>query len=134
MTARAIVRDPEVLDGRWRFAGTSISIAAIRADYLATQEELGDQYRFAGLTDEDIQAALAFDFPEIRDVQIQMEYAAITVSCSCGEDMHSAATWPVAQTIECLCQRKWRVTVTPVREDVAESDGESGASATLIQQ
>lgn len=131
MTARAIVRDPEILGGRWRFEGTSIAIASIRADFLATRAELDEQYYFAGLTDEDIEAALAFDFPEIRDVRIQMEYAAVTVSCTCGEDIHHAGAWPVVEVIDCLCARKWRVSIEPVREDAAGDQGSRQSHAQV---
>ena len=117
MAPRAIVRDPEILGGRWRFEGTSIPIAAIRADYLASRDELRQTYEFAGLTDEDIEAALTFEFPDIRGVEVLMEYAAITVNCSCGEDTPHSATWPLNETVTCLCGRKWRITVTPVHAD-----------------
>ncbi len=59
MTTRAIIRDPEVLGGRWRFEGTSIPIATILADYLLTDDEFRGRYHFAGLTNEDIESALS---------------------------------------------------------------------------
>jgi hypothetical protein len=35
MTPRAILRDPDILYGRWRFDCTSIAVAEVRAAYIA---------------------------------------------------------------------------------------------------
>src|SRR3712207_4101362 len=109
MTARAIVRNDDVLSGRWHFEGTSIPIAVIVSDYAYGHAEVKAQYRFMGLTDEEIAAALAFEFPEIREPEVIVEYASILVACVCGEDTRKAATSPEVEVVECPCRRIWQV-------------------------
>ena len=66
MTAREIVRHPEILDGRWHFESTSIAVADVVRDYKASDTKLAGSYRFAGLSDQEVQVALLFAFPAVR--------------------------------------------------------------------
>jgi uncharacterized protein (DUF433 family) len=128
--SRNIVRDNNVLSGRWRFEGTTIPIAAIRSDYQFGRRETKKQYAFMDLTDEEIDAALAFEFPLIRELQTVVEYASLTVNCVCGEDTHQAAVWPVFEIVDCICDRHWRVSV--LTELVADGhDGHQDRAAGL---
>ena len=113
MSVRAIVRDADMLSGRWRFAGTTIPIAAIRSDLQFGRAETLRQYTFMHLTDAEIDAVLAFPFPEIRETRIVVQYASVTVNCACGEDIHRAAERPMHDVIACVCGRNWRLSVSP---------------------
>jgi len=115
MRSRPIVRDADLLAGRWRFEGTQTAVAEVCLQPAAGGEG-GRQHQFAGLTNEDIGSALEFAFPAIRQTDIAVEYASIVVACECGEDTHKVAVWPVDQTIDCVCRRRWRISVTPIRE------------------
>lgn len=119
MTARDIVRDPNILSGRWRFDGTSIAIADVLNDHGADLEDAETKYRFAGLNDEDIQAAMTFVFPDVRTTQVNLEYAAVVVSCACGEDTYKSGLTPAVSIVECACRRTWKITVEHLldRED-----------------
>ena len=113
MTARDIVRDADILSGRWHFEGTTIPIAAIISDHDYGHDELKDQYRFMNLSDEEIKAAMAFEFPEVRDPVAYLEYASVTMECVCGEETRKAATSPEVETVECPCRRTWHLVITP---------------------
>lgn len=82
MTARIIVRDDDNLSGRWHFEGTTIPIAVIVSDHDFGHDELKVLYRFMHLTDEEIMAGLAFEFPVVRGPIAFVEYASITRSVS----------------------------------------------------
>lgn len=114
MNSRAIVRHPEMLDGRWHFEGTSIAAADVRRDYTANGPTLPGSYRFAGLTAEEIEAALAFAFPSVRAVEVSLEYGSVMIACVCGEHTQKTGVWPLIAEVECPCRRIWRVTVEPV--------------------
>lgn len=109
MSSRPIVRDPDKLSGRWHFEGTTIPIATLVADYQYGRDEELEQYRFMQLTSEEIDAALAFDFPTVRDATIQVQYAALVLGCECGEDMQTTAAWPNVEFVDCLCGRRWHI-------------------------
>jgi len=113
VTARNIVRDDDILSGRWHFEGTTIPIAVIVSDHDFGHDELKDQYRFMHLTDEEITEALAFEFPVVRVPIAFVEYASIAMECVCGEDTRKAATSPGIEIIECPCRRTWNVAITP---------------------
>ena len=115
MTARAIVQHPELLDGRWHFENTSVAVADVVRDYeAASADSVPEMYRFAGLTDEEIQAALSFAFPAVMDVAVTLEYGSVTVACVCGEHTQKTGVWPLVAEVECPCRRTWRVMVEPV--------------------
>jgi uncharacterized protein (DUF433 family) len=107
--AKRIVRQPGVLGGRWHFEGTQLAVADVRADHAAYASQDGP-YHFAGLSQADVEAALAFEFPSTRDTAVQVEYMAVTVHCTCGEDTHKAMIGP-SHSVECDCGRTWRITV-----------------------
>jgi uncharacterized protein (DUF433 family) len=121
MTAREIVRDPNVLGGRWNFAGTTVAVADVLA-------QLGDGhpgrlaeaiaiFPRAGLSDEDIEAAAAFSFPEIRELNVVVQFSSLTVECPCGEATSKATVGPGTSKVACPCGRRWRIIIE------AEPDG-----------
>ena len=110
MKMRQIVRDPDILSGRWRIDGTQIPIAAIRQDRDLSILEIKRQYRAFNLTDDEIRAALDFDFPPVREPGVEIHLSSVTVHCECGEDTALAAMGPDMQA-ECVCGRRWRVSL-----------------------
>ena len=112
MPARDIIRHPDILGGRWHFNGTSVAVAAVRIDHGKDRAEQDGSYRFMHLTDEEIASALAFDFPAIREAQMDMLYASVLMHCECGEDTPQAMTWPTEKSVGCPCGRTWLVEVT----------------------
>lgn len=129
MTMRPIVRDPNILSGRWRIDGTEIAIAAIRQIYAHGMDDIKRQYRSAHLTDEEIQAALAFEFPAVREPDVEIHLSSLTVHCECGEDTPQAAgAGNQMQMITCVCGRRWRVSLHVERDRGQSScDGSTGA-------
>ena len=121
--ARAIIRDDDVLSGRWRFEGTTIPIAAIRSDLRFGRVATKAQYRFMHLTDEEIDAALAFDYPVVRPSTLDVEYASVIMQCICGEDTPMTSLIPRAELIECVCGRSWRVVIDYQQIRHVQSDG-----------
>ena len=119
MTARPIVRDPEILSGRWRLAGTMLPIAEIRLQGHMGREALKQRYVAIDLTDEEIEAILAFEFPAIRDPAVSVHSTTMTILCPCGE----ATDIPRAEVVKgnCACGRTWRVSATI--ELVSEEEG-----------
>ena len=112
MLQRSIVHEPTILSGRWRIAGTQIAIAEICLDHRDAQPLDGEPYQYRGLSSAEIQAALDFDFPAIRENQTSMLLAMLTVHCECGEDTHQTLSgWPELD-IDCVCGRVWSVQVT----------------------
>jgi uncharacterized protein (DUF433 family) len=112
MTPRDIIRDPEILGGRWHFDGTTIAVAAVRTDHAHGGAELDGSYRFMGLSKAEIGNALAFDFPAIRVSRMETLYASVIMHCECGEDTPQATTWPTESHVECACGRVWLAEVT----------------------
>jgi uncharacterized protein (DUF433 family) len=115
MSARPIVRDPDVLGGRWHFAGTTITVADVRlllsaADPAHAQDTLAI-YAAAGLTAEDLAAAQAFDFPDLHEVSIELTVPRVTVNCVCGEHTTVTAAGPALSLVPCPCGRTWRIDV-----------------------
>ena len=111
---RAIVRDPAILDGRWHFEGTTTAVADVRADYYAARDDHPTTpYHYAGLSAAEVVAALDFEFPNVRETTVEVEYASLTVHCTCGEDTSSTGIWPIAAVVPCPCRRTWRITVEP---------------------
>ena len=112
MTARTIVSNPDILGGRWHFEGTSIPVAAVRTDYAQGGADLTSSYHFMDLTNDEIQNALAFNFPAIRESLMETLYASVLMHCECGEDTPQATTWPTETQVDCACGRTWLVEVT----------------------
>ena len=107
---REIARDPTVLDGRWHFAGTQIPIANVRTDYHHSTPDEQAAYRFPNLSGEEVDAALAFEFPAIRSTEVEIQYASVIVSCECGEATSQATAWPTV-IVDCVCKREWRISI-----------------------
>ena len=120
MTSRSIVRSDEILSGRWCLDGTEIAIAAILADYKLGREACLETYASSFLTEDVLDAIIAFQFPSVRDVAVRVEHYSVTVHCECGEDTTVAELWPTGH-VECICGRAWDVIVTArLREAVHE--------------
>jgi uncharacterized protein (DUF433 family) len=114
MSARPIVRKSDVLDGRWHFESTTIGVADVVADYMASRDGFSSEtYVYAGLSQDEIAAALEFKFPATRETTVQVEYASLTVHCECGEDTPATGVWPMVAEVECPCRRRWRITIEP---------------------
>ena len=105
MSPRKIVRDPEVLSGRWRLEDTMTPIADIRREAKLGRNTLKERYAAIELTDEEIDGIMAFIFPVIREPSFTFERDERTVHCVCGE--HTSGPGP---EIECPCGRTWQVT------------------------
>ena len=107
MAARSIVRDTDVLNGRWRLAETMVAIADIRRNAHLGRDALKERYAIILLTDEEIDAVMAFVFPAVRDPGVSIHSTSITVHCPCGEvtDVPREAIVKA----NCVCGRVWRV-------------------------
>jgi uncharacterized protein (DUF433 family) len=114
MTPRAILRDPDILFGRWRFDGTKIAVAEVRAAYNADPQSAIAAFQRQGLTREDINSALAFAFPDVRSLSISQNYGSVTVHCVCGEDTSATLHQPTCAIVQCPCGRRWRIVVNVV--------------------
>jgi uncharacterized protein (DUF433 family) len=112
MSIRSIVRHPAVLGGRWCFADTSIAVAEVRMDYLSVKGRNPKRYRYFGLSSEEIAAALAFEFPVIRETSIQLLYAGLVIGWECGEDTPGTVVGSNPTDISCICGREWTVALT----------------------
>ena len=111
---RLIVHDPDILSGRWHVAGTQIAIADICLDHRDAQPVDGEPYQYRDLTSAEIQHALDWEFPAVRETHTSMLLAMLTVHCECGEDTHQTVSeWPVLD-IDCVCGRIWGVKVIVV--------------------
>jgi hypothetical protein len=107
MSPRKIVRDPGILSGRWRLEETMTPIADIRREAHLGRAGLKERYATINLTDEEIDAIMAFIFPAIREpsLSLSVERDNLTVNCVCGESTPGSGP-----EIECPCGRNWRVT------------------------
>ena len=110
MTPRAIVRDPEVLSGRWRLAGTLVPIADIRRQASIGEEKLKVRFEAIELSSEEIALVMAFEFPVLRDPAVSVHTTTMTIYCPCGE----ATDVPRGSLVkgDCVCGRIWRVSAT----------------------
>ena len=108
---RAIVRDPDILFGRWRLDQTTMPVALIRDDgNRMGRDDTMRAYGFMDLTDDEYSAVMAFDFPEVRDLNIGLVYASVLVNCVCGEDTPWLAKGSLAD-VHCICGRNWDVQI-----------------------
>jgi hypothetical protein len=117
-----------VLQGRWRFEGTEVAIADIRRDFEIGDGPLMEPYRRRGISEDDIQAALSFDFPAIRNGRVEVDQSFITVHCVCGEDTRQTIAWP-EMTVRCVCSRLWKVAVAVDRLSADEPAFETNGNA-----
>ena len=109
MVKRSIVRDIDVLTPGWRIEGTLIFVDQIHRDFRVRGEAVRPRYRQLGLTDEEIDAALAFRFPEVKEAQVEVELAAVRIQCVCGERRRTVITAPTYETDLCICGRSWKI-------------------------
>ena len=100
MTNRPIVRDANILSGRWRIDGTMIPVADVRNDYRFGHDGAGD-YHFQDLSRAEITAALNFIFPAIRTTEVEMPYGVVSIECECGETTQETGTYWLEQPLEC---------------------------------
>lgn len=110
MSPRAIVRDPEVINGRWRLAGTLVPIADIRRGAGIGNDRLTRRFESIDLTAEEIEEIMAFEFPALRDPAVSVHTSTMTIYCPCGE----STDIPRADSVkgDCVCGRIWRVSAT----------------------
>ena len=109
---RPIVQHPLIMAGRWRLDGTTISVADIRHDgHRLGRTDTLRAYGFLDLTDPELDAIMAFDFPAVRELVVNLASSSVKVECTCGEDTPAASTEPIV-TVHCICGRIWQVSVT----------------------
>ena len=109
MTSRPIVRHPSILDGEWRFDGTLIAIRNLRRDIERGGPRARTAYRSMGLSDAEIEAALAFDFPVIEQPAVEAPFLAVAIRCACGVHRQTTVSAPTYETDLCVCGRRWRI-------------------------
>ena len=114
MTPRAILRDPDILYGRWRFDGTSVAVAEVRAAYIADPQSAMAAFQRQGLTREDINSALMSSFHDVRSLSVFQDYGSVTVHCVCGEDSSATLQQPTGAIVKCPCGRRWRIDVSVI--------------------
>jgi uncharacterized protein (DUF433 family) len=101
--------DPEIQGGRPVFKGTRIPVGAIKRYALAAGREATVQEWGHGLTMAMVEAALAYEWPKVREADAYAER--IDVSCECGEPLDVTADGEVAGEGACVCGRVWRVSL-----------------------
>jgi uncharacterized protein (DUF433 family) len=106
-TPRTIMRDPAILGGRWHLSGSSVAIAEIRLDH--TARGTTPDYTYPGVTAEELAAALAWDFPPIREAAFSLLTGVGVIACLCGEDTAVAGT--LEEPVRCVCGRTWQLRV-----------------------
>ena len=110
MTQRAIVSDPAISEGRWHFETTHIFIEDLRRDFANNGDLIRAPYQMLSLTDEEIDAALDFIFPELATPQAEILSIDIMVRCVCGIHRHVRMDWTTMNTDPCPCGRTWHIT------------------------
>jgi uncharacterized protein (DUF433 family) len=125
MIARPIVRDPDVLGGRWHFADTLIYIDTLVADFQnsPSPQTVRAAYRAMGLTDVEIDQALAFTFPAVEPTVVEPEAVAFTIHCECGITRQTVVHAPDFRTDVCPCGRIWQIDTALTPRLVAEQRG-----------
>jgi uncharacterized protein (DUF433 family) len=111
--ARLIVRDPDVLSGRWRIEDTLISVAMIREEGNDVgRAETLHTFEFMNLTVQEYEAVMDFEFPDLRGVVVDPVLLSVIVQCACGEDTPALLT-DIENGIPCICGRKWKIQMIP---------------------
>ena len=107
---RPQIRDPEFVNGRWRFKGTFIYIDALGTDFQRAHDMLTVRaaYRAMGLSDAEIDSGLAFSFPETREPAVAVKSMAVTLECVCGITQDVIVGFPDFETDCGACGRIWR--------------------------
>lgn len=122
----SIVSDPDILGGRWVFAGTRIPVAIAR--YATTEGREWVLANYPRMTDAMIDAGLAWQFPPVQEARPVVEDLAVV--CACGE-----ATWceegsPAVRELSTgdhhyrcnVCGRRWSVTIGILDIELTEDD------------
>lgn len=131
MPSRPIARDPAVGDSPWCIEGTQIAVMQLQQDVRQRGDAARAAYRLMGLTDEELDAALAFRFPSIGVGVIEPEIIGLAVQCECGIKRKTHIAPPAYETDACPCGRVWQVQVqlTPtVRPDTDPTPLDRSAS------
>ena len=102
MTGRAIVRAPDGQAITWVIDGTLIRVADLKRDYQVAGNQVFPVYRAMGLTDSEINAALAFHFPPVRGTTLDVRLIDLVINCECGEHTHAVRAGTSAEPIECI--------------------------------
>ena len=111
MADRFIVFDPTAAVGTWIFSGTLLSVREVRRDLMRDPDRARIAYRSLGLSNGDLDAALAFAFPPVQDVTVVVHGIPVETHCVCGE-RRQAIAWPPAMELDpCICGRIWRLPV-----------------------
>jgi uncharacterized protein (DUF433 family) len=113
MQVRPIVRDPARTGGRWHFDGTAIYIDTLVSDFRNARDasSVRAAYVAMGVNDAEIDAALAFSFPEVAPAYMAANAVALTVHCLCGVQRETLVYPPDYQTDLCSCGRAWSVDI-----------------------
>jgi hypothetical protein len=120
MVPRAIVREADDFAGRWRFDGTTIFIDELHRDYRRNGEAIRLPYQKLGLSHEEIDAALAFVFPDVQSPSMSIQFVGLTVDCACGIHRQTSVSAPTFMTDRCTCGRTWRVPLEQIVPTLAE--------------
>ena len=112
MPPRPIVRDLDVYHGQWRIDGTLIFVADLQRDHQRHGDAVRGPYRAMGITDDEIDAALAFTFPPVlAEPLVEPHFVSLTLHCVCGVRRQAMVAWPTLETDQCICGRTWRIPV-----------------------
>ena len=114
MAVRAIVRDADQFNGRWRFDGTTIFIDELHRDYHRAGEAIRLPYQKLGLSHEEIDVALRFEFPDVVPPMVGIEFAGFTVHCACGVVRQTTAAAPNFLADPCVCGRIWQIPIADI--------------------
>ena len=68
-------------------------------------------YKSMGLSDPEIDSALAFAFPAVVERELRVEAAGLRTRCECGEWRRTHIEHPDFETDTCICGRQLRVQV-----------------------
>jgi hypothetical protein len=73
-------------------------------------------YRELGLSEAELDAAMAFSFPAVREVGAIVQGVTVEIHCVCGERRIAVGLPPNLELDACICGRVWRV---PVQVELA---------------
>jgi hypothetical protein len=129
LTSRAIVRAQDTRAGMWVIEGTLIRVADLKRDFQVAGNQVFPVYRAMGLTDAEINAGLAFDFPPIRGTTLNVRLIDLVIDCECGEHTQAVRSGAGNDPVECICGRIWQIPL-PDRPnayvDMLESNAQQG--------
>jgi uncharacterized protein (DUF433 family) len=134
MSTRSILQDPGILHGRWRFDGTNLAVAEVRAAVQADPQSAAGVFRRHGISRADVRAAMQFTFPDVRPLAISQNFASVTVHCVCGEDTPTTTRQQANATVACVCGRHWRIHLHIVQLTDRSADGSSGPAPNQLDQ